>query len=118
MASVAEANKGSQPLVPQNDLVNKMEMSKYFCKRVLVTALNESCTQCVFICRPVCRCSVGCGVSEDSSLLCAGDSKRLSPQPAGQVGVARGSRWPAAPSPRPRAAALRTPVCRMPTASL
>lgn len=108
IASVAGTNKGSQPLVPQNDLMNEMEVNKYFCKRLPVTTSSESCKQCVFICKSVCRCSASCGILEDG-LLFAGNSQRRSPWPA--VGVARGS--PRSACPQPQTGSPVCPVCCM-----
>lgn len=110
VASVVGTNKGSQPLVPQNDLVNEMEVNKYFCKPLPVTTSSESCKRCVFICESVCRCSASCGILEDG-LLFAGSSQRRSPRPAAQVGVARGS--PRSACPQPHGGAPVCPVCCM-----
>lgn len=80
---------------PRNDLVNKMEVNKYLCKRLLAT----TCKQCVF----TCDSARGRAAVSQRTVPFAGASKRRLPQAAGPAAVARGSPRSARPGPaRPR----------------
>lgn len=95
---------------PRNDLVNKMEVKKYLCKRLLAT----TCKQCVFTCDSACGRADELRYRRGQSRL-PGPLRRASLRPRGRrlwPGAARGL---LAPAPRGRAvwSACRTATLSM-----
>lgn len=83
---------------PRNDLVNKMEVNKYLCKRLLAT----TCKQCVFTCDSACAGTDELRYRRGQSRL-PGPLRRASLRPRGRrlwPGAARGLLAPAPARPR------------------